>query len=87
MSFLTIIVVAVGLAMDAFAVSIASGATYKKLHVRYSLRIALFFGGFQAFMPLIGSLAGMSVKDYITDYDHWVCWISFRVASLRRGRS
>ena len=55
---LTIIVIAVALAMDAFAVSIVSGATYRQLHIKHALRIALFFGGFQAFMPLIGSLAG-----------------------------
>jgi len=70
----TIIVIAVGLAMDAFAVSIVSGSVYQQLHVRHALRMAVFFGGFQAFMPLIGSLAGMSVKDYIADYDHWVAF-------------
>ena len=75
MNFLTIFVVAVGLAMDAFAVSIASGAAYKQLQVRHTLRIALFFGGFQAFMPLIGALAGLSVKDYIGDYDHWIAFV------------
>ena len=75
MNFLTIFVIAVGLAMDAFAVSIASGAAYKQLKVRHTLRIALFFGGFQAFMPLIGALAGLSVKDYIADYDHWIAFV------------
>ena len=75
MSFLTIVVVAVGLAMDAFAVSIASGAAYKQLRLRHTLRIAIFFGGFQAFMPLIGALAGLSVKDYIADYDHWIAFV------------
>lgn len=75
MNFLTIVMVAVGLAMDAFAVSIASGAAYKQLQVRHTLRIALFFGGFQAVMPLIGALAGLSVKDYIEDYDHWIAFV------------
>ena len=75
MDFLTILVIAVGLAMDAFAVSIASGATYKQLEVRHTLRIAIFFGGFQAFMPLIGALAGLSVKEYIADYDHWIAFV------------
>jgi putative Mn2+ efflux pump MntP len=74
MDLVTIIVIAVGLAMDAFAVSIVSGSVYQQLHVRHALRMAVFFGGFQAFMPLIGSLAGMSVKDYIVDYDHWVAF-------------
>ncbi len=74
MDLVTIIVIAVGLAMDAFAVSIVSGSVYQQLHVRHAVRMAVFFGGFQAFMPLIGSLAGMSVKDYIADYDHWVAF-------------
>ncbi len=74
MDLVTIIVIAVGLAMDAFAVSIVSGSVYQQLQVRHALRMAVFFGGFQAFMPLIGSLAGMSVKDYIADYDHWIAF-------------
>ncbi len=74
MELVTIIVIAVGLAMDAFVVSIVSGSAYKQLHVKHALRMALFFGAFQAFMPLIGSLAGLSFKDYITDYDHWVAF-------------
>ena len=60
--------------MDAFVVSIISGAAYKQLHVKHALRMAIFFGAFQAFMPLIGSLAGLSFKDYITDYDHWIAF-------------
>ena len=71
---LTIVVIAVGLAMDAFAVSIVSGSAYRQLHVRHALRIALFFGGFQAIMPLIGSLAGLTVKEHIADYDHWIAF-------------
>src|SRR4030043_1794839 len=74
MELLTIIVIAFGLAMDAFVVSIVSGGTYRKLHVKHALRMALFFGAFQAFMPLLGSLAGLSLKDYIQNYDHWVAF-------------
>jgi len=74
MELITIIVIAVGLAMDAFVVSIVSGGAYKQLHVKHAIRIAVFFGAFQAFMPLIGSLAGLSLKDYIQDYDHWVAF-------------
>ena len=74
MEIVTIIVIAVGLAMDAFVVSIVSGGAYRKLHVKHALQMALFFGAFQAFMPLIGSLAGLSLKDYIQDYDHWVAF-------------
>jgi putative Mn2+ efflux pump MntP len=74
MDSLTIIIIAVGLAMDAFVVSIVSGSAYKQLHVRHALRMALFFGAFQAFMPLIGSLAGLTLREYIARYDHWIAF-------------
>jgi putative Mn2+ efflux pump MntP len=74
MAWAMIIVIAVGLAMDTFAVSIVSGSAYKQLHVRHALRMAAFFGGFQAFMPLIGSMAGLSLKEYITGCDHWIAF-------------
>ncbi len=74
MQLLTIIVIAVGLAMDAFAVAVASGSAYKQLEIKYAFRIAVFFGGFQAIMPLIGYLAGTSVKEYVADYDHWIAF-------------
>ena len=74
MGLFTIIIIAVGLAMDAFAVSIVSGSAYKQLEIKHAFRIAFFFGGFQALMPLIGSLAGMSVKQYLANYDHWIAF-------------
>jgi putative Mn2+ efflux pump MntP len=74
MAWAMIIVIAVGLAMDAFAVSVVSGSAYKQLHVKHALRMAAFFGGFQAFMPLIGSMAGLSLKEYITGCDHWIAF-------------
>jgi len=74
MGLITIIVIAIGLAMDAFAVSIVSGSAYKQLKIRHAFRVALFFGAFQALMPLIGSLAGMSVREYIAGYDHWIAF-------------
>lgn len=74
MNLITIIVIAVGLAMDAFAISIVSGSASKQVKVKYALRVAIFFGGFQLFMPLIGSLAGLTFKKYIAGYDHWVAF-------------
>ena len=74
MNLVTIIIIAVGLAMDAFAVSIASGITLKRVRLSYALRIALFFGGFQAVMPLIGWLVGSSFSSYIAAFDHWVAF-------------
>lgn len=74
MELITIIVIAVGLAMDAFAVSVAAGAAEKKLHIRHAMRMAFFFGVFQAVMPLIGYLAGESFKGSIAAFDHWVAF-------------
>jgi len=74
MNLITIIVIAVGLAMDVFAVSIVSGSVYKQLKIKHAFRIAVFFGGFQAIMPLIGSLAGISLKGYVANYDHWMAF-------------
>ncbi|MHC4571622.1 MAG: manganese efflux pump MntP [Planctomycetota bacterium] len=74
MGLITIIIIAIGLAMDAFAVSVVSGSAYKQVKIKHAFRIAVFFGGFQAFMPLIGSLAGLSVREYIANYDHWIAF-------------
>jgi putative Mn2+ efflux pump MntP len=72
METITILLLAVGLAMDAFAVSVVAGSVYRELHIRHAIRMALFFGGFQALMPVIGSLAGLGLKDLIAAYDHWI---------------
>jgi putative Mn2+ efflux pump MntP len=74
MALLTIIIVAVGLAMDAFAVSVATTSAYRQLKIKHALRMAFFFGAFQAFMPLIGAMAGLGLRGYIQDYDHWVAF-------------
>jgi putative Mn2+ efflux pump MntP len=74
MELLTIILIAIGLAMDAFAVSIVDGSAYKRLHVKHAFRIAFLFGLFQALMPLIGALAGLTLKEYIVECDHWIAF-------------
>lgn len=74
MDLLNIVVIAVALAMDAFAVAIVSGSAYKKLQVKHALRMALFFGLFQACMPLIGALAGLTIRDFIVGWDHWLAF-------------
>lgn len=70
----TIIVIAVGLSMDAFAVAVSSGVTVKQLKLSSALKMALFFGGFQAIMPIIGWLAGVGVRNYISGFDHWIAF-------------
>jgi putative Mn2+ efflux pump MntP len=74
MNLITVFVIAFGLAMDAFAVSVASGARDKQLPIRHTFRIALFFGGFQAVMPILGWLLGLSINQIIRSYDHWVAF-------------
>jgi manganese efflux pump family protein len=72
MNLATIIVIAVGLSMDAFAVSIVSGSLYKQKHLKTALLLAISFGSFQALMPLIGYSAAINFNHYIKSYDHWV---------------
>ena len=74
MNLLTIMVIAVGLAMDAFTVAIATGATYKKLGHTHAVGMACAFGGFQAIMPVIGWFAGLTLREVIKDYDHWAAF-------------
>jgi len=83
MKTLEIFLIALGLAMDAFAVSIASGATMKKLELRNALKMGLFFGGFQTLMPVIGWFAGIGMKSFITGWDHW---LAFGLLTLVGGK-
>ena len=72
---LTIILIAVGLAMDAFAVSLCKGLAIGKVRFPQALLVGLWFGVFQALMPLIGFYLGQAFYDYISDYTHWVAFI------------
>lgn len=72
---LELVFIAVGLAMDAFAVAVCKGLNMRKLDVKQTALIALFFGGFQAGMPLIGWFIGSRFAHYIESIDHWVTFI------------
>ena len=74
MGLAELFVLAVGLAMDAFAVSICKGLTMKKVDVKHAVIIGLFFGGFQALMPVIGWFLGRSFETAITNFDHWIAF-------------
>lgn len=74
MNPVTIIFIAVALAMDAFAVSIASGIAIKNLKISHALTIAAWFGVFQAVMPLIGWLGGIKLRDLAGGVDHWIAF-------------
>ena len=69
-----LVLIAIGLSMDAFAVSLCKGLCMKKLNVKQGCVIALFFGGFQFGMPLIGWLLGKQFEKYITPVDHWIAF-------------
>jgi putative Mn2+ efflux pump MntP len=75
MEFVTVFVIAVSLAMDAFAVSIATGTTYKNFSLFNAVRMSLFFAVFQGVMPLIGHYLGVGFAGYIVDYDHWIAFL------------
>lgn len=67
-------VLAVGLSMDAFAVALCKGLCMRRLDVKQGLLIALFFGGFQALMPIAGWTLGTQFQRYITSFDHWIAF-------------
>ena len=75
MSLAELFLIAVGLSMDAFAVSVCKGLSMPKLNKKHAVIIGLYFGGFQALMPLIGYYLGSHFKDAITSFDHWIAFI------------
>ena len=75
MSLLELFILAVGLSMDAFAVSICKGLSLCKIKPKHMCIAGAWFGGFQALMPLIGFLVGSIFSDLITKYDHWIAFV------------
>lgn len=73
--FITLFLMGIGLSMDAFAVAICKGLSMRKVNKKQCFIIALFFGGFQALMPLIGWLLGSRFEQYITGVDHWIAFV------------
>ena len=74
MSLMELFLIAVGLSMDAFAVSVCKGLSVRKATVKHALCVGLYFGGFQALMPLIGYLLGTQFESFITSVDHWIAF-------------
>lgn len=74
MDLLTLLAIAVALAMDAFAVALVMGLTLDPLTGGHLFRLGLHFGLFQAFMPVIGWLAGLTLQRWIGAYDHWIAF-------------
>lgn len=71
---LSIVAMACALSMDALAVSICNGLNINRLQFRHALRIAVFFGLFQAIMPIIGWAAGYTFREMICAFDHWIAF-------------
>ena len=75
MDLVTLLTLAVGLAMDAFAVSICKGLAMREKVLKKGIIVGLWFGGFQALMPTIGFFLGTQFKDQITSIDHWIAFV------------
>ncbi len=75
MSLFSLWVIAVGLSMDAFAVSICKGLGMPKFQWKNALKAGVYFGGFQALMPLLGFFIGVQFSEIIAQFDHWIAFI------------
>ena len=75
MDGIQLVLIAVGLSMDAFAVALCKGLCMKRINYTHAGVIALFFGGFQGLMPLIGWVLGKQFEQYITPIDHWIAFV------------
>ena len=74
MGYISVILIAISLAMDALAVSVTNGITVKDFSKRHAVKMGLYFGGFQFLMPLTGFFLGKSFENVIKTYDHWVAF-------------
>ena len=86
MQIFEVLLIGVGLSMDAFAVAICKGLQMQKINCRFSAIIALFFGGFQALMPLIGWVLGRQFQRYIVQIDHWIAFLLLSIIGINMIR-
>ena len=86
MSLIELFLLALGLSMDAFAVSVCKGLSVRALKLRHALLCGVWFGGFQALMPLVGWLLGIRFQSLITNVDHWVAFILLAVIGVNMLR-
>ena len=75
MGFFSVLLIAIGLSMDAFAVSVCKGLKMRKIDYGKALLIGAFFGGFQALMPFLGWLIGIKFQRHIETFDHWIAFL------------
>ena len=86
MSLLELCIIAVGLSMDAFAVSICKGLSVRKAELKHALCVGAYFGGFQMLMPLIGYLLGKQFESMITSIDHWIAFMLLAIIGANMVR-
>jgi putative Mn2+ efflux pump MntP len=86
MSLMSLFIIALGLSMDAFAVSICKGLSMPRMKWKYGLLAGLYFGGFQALMPAIGYLLGSQFEKYITGIDHWIAFFLLGIIGVNMIR-
>lgn len=86
MNILDLFIMAVGLSMDAFAVSVCKGLSVKKLSAGHMMITGLYFGGFQAGMPLLGYFLGRQFQSLITEIDHWIAFILLALIGMNMIR-
>ena len=82
MELISILLIGVGLAMDAFAVAVCKGLSMKKLEWKKAIIIALYFGAFQALMPVIGYFLGTAFEDLVIKIDHWIAFILLGIIGI-----
>ena len=75
MDLVSIVLISIGLAMDAFAVSVCKGLSMKKLEIKKTIIIGLYFGLFQGLMPVIGYLLGIKFSSFVESVDHWIAFV------------
>lgn len=86
MGIISLFFIAIGLAMDAFAVSVCKGLSMDRLKIKNAVIIGLYFGIFQAGMPMIGYLLGVQFQSKITAIDHWIAFILLALIGLNMIR-
>lgn len=82
MSLLEILLISIGLAMDAFAVSICKGLSMKNMNWKKAIIVAIYFGVFQALMPVIGYFLGTAFERLVTQIDHWIAFVLLLLIGL-----
>lgn len=86
MSIIDLFLIAAGLSMDAFAVAVCKGLSVKRANIKQGITAGLYFGGFQAGMPLLGYLLGSNFAGYIEEFDHWVAFVLLGIIGINMIR-